>query len=320
MKWIKEWMGYLTSIAIVVVYVGMAVIGLTAKDKTVGEILAEGFIILALGLSLSRTLGYQGMSDGESDEVVVATKREHANEVKAVEPFWDESFDFCEKMNARALKQVRSDILKSRGLHYEDYFDENGGFKDVFLVIKDTDGEELITLKKTRNKALVEAIKIKITQITPTDLTTETSNRSDPLKRGRTKKSYALQSAVIDSINKVVTSVVGGIYGASFIGKDMGEIYYRIIIGVLLFALAMLKYYSSKSFIKGEHRERIITSIDWLIEFKNMHNNKELKRTLIPEVIVENKESEVTPNAILENSNDGRGTTQEAPILLHEAG
>jgi hypothetical protein len=67
--------------------------------------------------------------------------------------------------------------------------------------------------------------------------------------------------------------VFGGLYTASFIGADLGEIAYRVVIAIILLAFGVVKYYANYRYMVGENKERTVMATHWLKEFKTLHEN-----------------------------------------------
>lgn len=266
----RENMGYILSITIVIVYILTALMTINRTDQTVYDILANGFIILALGISLSNTLGQQGLNEGDKNQDVIDTKTKHSNAQTRTQPYWYEADMFCSIKNKNALRQERERMLNLNALKYDDYFDSEGIFIGEFL--PDDDNKRMNKMVKRKNKAIEYVMILEITQITPSDMIGESVKPNDPLGRGRTKKQYQIQTGSRDVISKVITSILGGVYVAQFLDVDWGEIIYRCIIAIMLLSFAVVKYYTNYRFIITENKDRIATSTKWLEEFEAMHD------------------------------------------------
>lgn len=266
----RENMGYILSALVVITYVATALMGLSETQKTVQQIIVDSFIILSLGITLSQTLGQQGLNEGDKNEDVKKTKEDNNAAQLRTQPFWFKANTFCQIKNKTALYHERERILNMNALKYEDYFDKDARYIGKLFDIKGAKKEK--KMLKRKNKAINYVTILKITQITPSDLITETVKKNDPLGRGRTIKEYRTQTAGIDIVMKVATAILGGLYTAQFLGADWGEIIYRIVLAVILLAFGIVKYYSNYRFIITENRSRIATSTHWLDEFETMNN------------------------------------------------
>lgn len=265
----REYVGYLLSLIVVITYVLTAIFTLSETGQSVQEILVSSFLIFILGVLLSNTLGHQGINDGERDEYVIKTRNEHAEQVAETQPFWHEVNDFCAFKNIQALRQERERILNFATLKYSDFFDKEDNFIGKF--IETPKNKQMKAVVKRQNQAIKKALRINITQITATDLITESAKANDPLARGRSKTQYQVQTNIQDVFGKVATAIFGGLYTAQFLGAEPGEIAYRLVIAVILLAFGVVKYYANYRFITSEHRERINIATHWLKEFKSLH-------------------------------------------------
>lgn len=263
----RDYIGYVLSLLVVVSYILTAIFALNNTGKSVTQIIVDSFIIFVLGVLLSNTMGHQGLNDGDYNEGVLQAKREHNEMLNLTEPFWYHTPEFCELKNKTALKQERTRILNYVSLRYTDYFDDDGVF--IGKLIPKTGNMDNFVIRQ--NKAIQQAIHLNITQITPSDLITESAKYNDPLGRGRSKQAYLVQSNAKDIATKVATGIFGGVYTARFIGADLGEIGYRIVIAVILLAFGVVRYYGNYRFVVSENKERTEMATHWLKEFKTLH-------------------------------------------------
>lgn len=271
----RDYIGYILSALVVTGYVLTAVFVLSDTGKTVTQIIVDSFIIFVLGVLLSNTMGHQGLNDGDQNESVIQVKLDHQNILNETQPYWYDTPAFCEFKNKTALKHERERILTFATLRYSDYFDDDGRFIGK-LIDKSTTMQKFV---ERQNQAIQKAIALEITQITPTDLITESAKPNDPLARGRSKSEYMIQSNLKDIVAKVATGIFGGVYTAQFIGADLGEIAYRIVIAIILLAFGVVKYYANFRFVIGENKDRTVMAIHWLKEFKTMSEQGKFKAT-----------------------------------------
>jgi hypothetical protein len=262
----RDYIGYILSVLVVLGYILTAIFVLSSTGKDVAQIIVDGFVIFVLGVLLSNTMGHQGLNDGDDNESVIQAKLDHVTILNLTEPFWQHTPTFCTIKNTTALKQERTRILNFATLRYTDYFDHDGRF--IGKLIPKTG--EMDAFVKKQNKAIHNAINLDITQITPADLITENAKANDPLARGRSKQTYMAQSTTKDMFTKIATGIFGGVYTAQFIGANMGEIGYRIVIAIILLAFGVVRYYANYRFVVNEHKDRIIMATHWLKEFKSM--------------------------------------------------
>jgi hypothetical protein len=264
----REYIGYILTLLVVLAYILTAIFNLSQTGNDLIEILASSFLIFILGIALSNTLGHQGMNDGEQNQDVKEVKQTHYETLVATQTYWHDTPKYCEFKNAQALQQERERILNFATLKYKDYYDKDARFIGTF--IDEPKDERFKSTVKKQNKAIKKSIDLIITQITPSDMITESSKPNDPLARGRSKSKYLVQQNTRDIFSKVATGIFGGIYTATFIGADVGTIAYRIVIAIVLLAFAVVRYYSNFRYVVSEYKERIEMSTHWLKEFKTM--------------------------------------------------
>lgn len=265
----REYMGYILSVLVVLGYILTAVFTLDETGRTVQEILVNSFIIFTLGVLLSNTMGLQGMHDGEQEGEVIDVKKQHADILLETQPHWHEIPKYCTYKNKQAIRQERERILNFATLRYQDFYNEDGQFIGNF--IPDPTDKYLQPMVKKQNQAIQNTIDLDITQITPTDLITESAKPNDPLARGRSKREYITQTNIKDLFGKVATAIFGGIYTASFLGADIGEIAYRVVIAIILLAFGILRYYMNFNYMINENKERVVMATHWLQEFHTLH-------------------------------------------------
>ena len=204
---------------------------------------------------------------------MVETKKDHDTLLLETQSYWHETPAFCELKNKNALRQERERILNFATLRYTNYFDNDGTFIGKYIDTPHLPKK----LVKRQNEAIDKALALKITQISPTDLITENAKPNDPLARGRSKSQYLVQSNLRDVFAKIATALFGGLYTAQFIGAELGEIAYRIVIAIILLAFGVVKYYANYRYMVNEHKERTVIATHWLKEFKTLHENGTFK-------------------------------------------
>ena len=163
---LKKNIGYMVVGLVSAIYIATSVITMGKTGKTFGEIMADGAVVLFLGVFVNRIFDLQGMMNGDREERVQETIRLHGEAVVRVSPYLDCLDKWCEEKNEEALKMQRTKILASEGMRYDDYFDEKGGAKP-FVVNKDRlkdkflRGDEIKRLRCFR-----KALRLKLTPLT----------------------------------------------------------------------------------------------------------------------------------------------------------
>jgi len=317
-EFFKENIGYIFSGIVVLVYIITALVTLTKTGKTVDQILVDGFIILALGVTLSNTLGQQGFIEGEKHPDYKEAKRIHQEKVNENQEIMPDSDLYCAFKNKQALRSERERLLNTSSLAYADYFTEEGKFIGA-LKEKPAEGPKTtLQLIEQQNHAIMRAVNLQITQITPSDLITESAKVNDPLARGRSKKAYTQSMLIMELVWKVSSALLGGLYTARLLAENRAELIYRSVLAFILLGFAIFKYYANYRYILTENVERIETSTQWIEEFRTMHKKGLLKRPDKPKPVPEPitvpepgkapepiKAADHTPAAAVENKPEG---------------
>lgn len=266
----KNNIGYFIVGLVCVIYIATALITVTETGKTISQIIADGAIVLFLGLFINRIFDLQGMMNGDRDERVQNTVRLHGETVVRISPYIDRLDDWCEIKNKEVLKIQRTKILAGAGMKYDDFFDKDGVAKTFTpdsekLKNKLTRGDELHRIKCYR-----KALRLKLTPLTASALTSEGGRKQDPYYLGRTKAQYETRAGVKDLIAKIGLACIFGYYGVELV-RDFSYaalIWTSLQVGIFL-AMGVIKMYLSYMFVIDEWRGRVIKKIDNLQAFEN---------------------------------------------------
>jgi hypothetical protein len=267
---LKKNIGYMVVGLVSAIYIATSVITMGKTGKTFGEIMADGAVVLFLGVFVNRIFDLQGMMNGDREERVQETIRLHGEAVVRVSPYLDRLDKWCEEKNEEALKMQRTKILASEGMRYDDYFDEKGGAK-LFVVNKDRlkdkflRGDEIKRLRCFR-----KALRLKLTPLTASGLTSEGGKKQDPYYLGRTKSQYERGATISDVITKVIIACLFGYYGAELVQDfSYADLIWKALQIGIFFITGVIKMYQSYMFVVDEYRGRIIKKIDNLQKFEN---------------------------------------------------
>lgn len=274
---LKKNIGYMVVGLLSAIYIATSVITMGKTGKTIGEIMADGAIVLFLGVFINRIFDLQGMMNGEREERVQDTIRMHGEAVVRISPYLDRLDGWCDEKNAEALKMQRTKILAGEGMRYDDYFDERGGAK-TFVVNKDRlkdkylRGDEIKRLRCYR-----KALRLKLTPLTASGLTSEGGKKQDPYYLGRTKSQYERGATISDIVTKVIIACLFGYYGAELVQDfSYADLIWKALQIGIFFITGVIKMYQSYMFIVDEYRGRIIKKIDNLQKFENHINSEKV--------------------------------------------
>lgn len=278
--------GYVAIFLLCALYLCVSFVSISKTGKTVGEIVADTALAFVFGICLNSVFELQGILDGDRDPRMIATSRLHAETIDRISPHIEELSDWCDAKNSTAMKMQRVRILASCGLKYDDCFTEDGvalpyvpanyrtsenliwwrRFKEEFRIFM---------AERSRYRCYEQAIKLSITPLTASVLTSEGGRPNDPFYLGRTKLEYERTQTVKTVITRVLTATIFGYYGASLIENFKWSSLVWVVLQIGIFAACgVISYYSAMMFVTDEYRGRIIKKIDNLQAFENFIKSK----------------------------------------------
>ena len=272
-EFLKKNIGYMVVGLVSAIYIATSVITMGKTGKTFGEIVADGAIVLFLGMFINRIFDLQGMMNGDREVRVQETIRLHGEAVVRISPYLDRLDKWCEDKNDEALKMQRTKILASEGMRYDVYFDEKGGAKP-FFVNKDRLKDKFLRVDEIKRlRCFRKALRLKLTPLTASGLTSEGGKKQDPYYLGRTKSQYERGATISDVITKVIIACLFGYYGAELVQDfSYADLIWKALQIGIFFITGVIKMYQSYMFVVDEYRGRIVKKIDNLQKFENYIN------------------------------------------------
>lgn len=263
-SFIEGSVGYLSAALVAIVYVAAGLLIPGVNDKSLIDIVREGVVGFAMGVSMNFCLSLQGILQGKRSAKMESTVTAHGEAVTAVEPHIHRLDGWCETQNRRALKQERARILMAAGLRYEDCFDGDGVPREMDFSILPVD------LRKMREKALKKATRLKLTPLSAASLTSEVGREGDPYYFGESVEHYQARTNAKDALSKLVIAAGLGYFSVDMmLSADVAALLWRGLYVVLLLALGVSKLLRSYLFITDTYRGGIIKRINHLQSFKN---------------------------------------------------
>lgn len=265
---IKNNAGYIAVAAVCAVYMATAFVTIGETGKTLGAIIAEGAVSFFLGTFITRLLDIQGLMLGEQDPKLIATHNEHSKIVVKISPNIDKLDEWCENMNAEALKISRVRILASAGMKYTEYFNETGEPKEFTFKKCKSLSERVKEL--LRYIAYKKALKPRLTPLSSSALTSEGGRVEDINYLGMTKSEYETRTGVRDILSKLALAGIFGYYGVDMLTNFSAAtlIWRALQVGIFLI-MGTIKLYRSYRFIIDDYRNRLIKKTDHLQKFDN---------------------------------------------------
>lgn len=294
-EFLSSCFGYIIVGITCVLYILTTVFVLNPTDKSIGQIIGEGILAFCMGVSINHLLSVQGILNGMKAEDTTKTMKLYSTTVEKISNKINLLGEWCHNKNSITYKRQRTKILARAGLKYGDCFYEDGTAK-FFVptynekpIIKDkeklknknTRKSEKIRIKslkrenkeakkeyKYKRKCYWQAVKLKLSELYPNDLTSEGGKKDDPNYLGETINSYLAINSIKDIVAKICLALVFGIYGIKLVESFswINFIWTGFQICTFL-CFGLLKMRTSYMFITNDYRGRIIKKIDNLEEF-----------------------------------------------------
>ena len=282
----KNSVGYIAIFLLCALYLCVSFITISKTGKTVVEIVADTALAFVFGVCLNSIFELQGMLDGDRDPRMLATSKLHAETIDRISPHIEELSDWCEKRNDEALKVQRVRLLASHGLKYNDCFDDDGVAlpytPGVYRTSENLSGwrkrkedKRIMKTERERYKCYERAVRLTITPLTASVLTSEGGKANDPFYLGRTKLEYEKAQTLKSVTTRILTAIIFGYYGASLIESFKWSSLIWVVLQIGIFAACgVISYYGALMFVTDEYRGRIIKKIDNLQAFENFIKSK----------------------------------------------
>jgi hypothetical protein len=305
---LMDWIGFIGSILLAGAYLAWGLINLKETGKSVMEIIGEAALIFALSQAMTLLLRIQGILLGKKSQAYTDTLSLFGDTVVKCAPIIEYGEEFVIEENRSALKQVRIQILSTKGMKYEDHFDEDGRFKDSFYVVSDKKNKLINKRIKDKNVALNNAVNARVTMLQFNDLTASDSHPSDPNYLGTTETQYLLSRSLMGILLGAATAILFSYYGYELIRDFKKEdlIYKAIQISFILI-IAIIQLLLSYLNVIGAIRNRMVRQINKLEKFYYQYSNIPKKKPLDIGKPVEKTE---LPNKSTEGSVSHEPTTK----------
>lgn len=298
-KIITQNLGYIAVALVCLIFMLTAFLEMGKTGKTIGEIITDGAVFFFLGCLVTRMFDLQGLSEGERDERVIRTLELHGQTVESISPYIEELDDWCDDKNEATLKMQRKKILARECLRYSDCFEDDGIAKPFVFDETKMKNKLLEREEKRRYRCYTKAVRLKLTPLSASDLTSEGGRPDDPNYLGRTKAQYESQTRTWDIFMRLGTAIVFGYYAVDLLDDfSYANIIWRALQVSMLLLMGSIRRNMSYSFMTDEYRSRIVKKIDFMQKFKNdmkkKHPEEAAESDPPPEVEENTKEKEST--------------------------
>lgn len=274
---LKKNIGNIITALICLIYLATSIVHIEESGRTVLQIIGESSIYFVMSSVVSKALSIQGQLIGESNPLVIATNELHSAIVVRISDYLDLLDGWCVIKNKENLKNQRLKILAINGMKYCDYFDEDGNAKPFEFKVPTNKKEKRI--QDAKYKAYCKALKLKLTQLTASELTSESSNKNDIYNFGRTRLQYGIQSTAIGLVWKIVLSFAVGYYGIKLVEDfSYANLIWKSLQVIAMLSFGLISLLQAVLFVVHELRSRTVRRIDILQMFEIYAINKKKEK------------------------------------------
>lgn len=235
-----------------------------SQDDVITLIMSMGFTYLfALYVAISmRRLGKKAGKESNSFVNALKYLAESKNAIKNILYLLPR---YVKHKNETTLEDVKKLFVEENGLLYALY---QKGYYNEPKIYKQ--------LSDKQKKVFSQINKIKITKLQPSDLLSEHSKGKskylDPLYLGKDEKTDAIQSNTQMAFSKAILPIITSYFAVQVVlGSSL--LWGAIQVAVILL-MGASHYMEGEDYILNELKNRQINKADLLIEFKNLHDNK----------------------------------------------
>lgn len=269
----KNSVGYIMSTLFTAAYIGLSILTIDRTGRSIGEIIGMGFVYYIYQIVLTSILRPQGLTNGKNDATYKDTAALHGEKVEAISddmhllPVW------CEKKNQENYREQRRKILASEALKYSDYFEDDGTVKNPYVL--DSSKMSLRWAnrfnrreEKRRYRAYRRAVKLKLTELDATSLTSGDKSKLDKYALPEGEKEFLGRKFLKDIIVKALPAILFGLYGVKEVADlNWAAFAWTVFQAITGFVSALAEMISSKHYIVYDVRTGMVKKIGWLDDF-----------------------------------------------------
>lgn len=265
-KVLKDSIPKLIIVAISIIYIVQGVFQFARRDVSLLEILGNILMATILGLTISDLFRKMGLTDGRKDNMFIESLKAYGKAKADATPYFDKLSSWCDYKNVQELEEARRDIIQRAGLNWKAY--KFGYYK-----------EHTEKLTQDQIMALTKADKCRIAKLIPQELLSDfDKTKLDHNKFGQGVRSYKFMDMSSETLSKILTGVVFGLYSLKPVVLDeatlSGMLWNTFQMGMWLI-FGITRYFNAFSFIVDEYRQsHIISKTEYINEFVvTMQNN-----------------------------------------------
>lgn len=273
MRILKNSIGYIMATVFTVAYIALSILKIDKTGRTIDEIVGDGFKYYIYQIVLTALLRPQGLANGRNDEEYIKTAELHEKKVEEISENMNYLPVWCEKKNQENYKKQRTKILASESLKYSDYFQDDG----TVIADYEIDSSKMSLrwknrftrrAEKRRYKAYRRAVKLKLSELEATSLTSSDKAKEDVYALPESEKEFLGRKFLIDIVKRTLPAILFGLYGF----KEAADLNWAAFAWTVFQAVtglvsAIAEMITSKHYIVNDVRTGMVKKIGWMDVF-----------------------------------------------------
>ena len=300
--WIKKRMGWIVVIGASALFVFKEGLDFSRTGDDIVTIILGMALTYLFTIYISISLRNMGKKSGKESATFISALTYMSSSKKDIKEILYLLPRFCKYKNETTLEEVKMLFIEENGLSHDLWlkgYYNNDGIKET-LTDKELD-------------ALKEVTEIKITMLSPSGLLTEhsksKSKHQDPLYLGVSELENTKKSTKMMAVTKLLLPLITG-YMAVQVVLGQNLIWGAIQVGIILL-MGITHYMEGEDYITSELKNRYLGKANFLIEFKNLFDNKNDIFKVEQEVMKELDEKLETEPEVQEIAKDNKGIHRE---------
>lgn len=252
---IRNNMHYLIIGLISFIYILYSLVTIDKSGKSVIQIVSEGLIALAMGVSITSILSFKGLSAGMQSKQYLKSQNDYDKQINIANDKIDRLEEWCENKTKRIIKRKQTMILTRACLSYESF--TNRKYLDMELT-------------KEQKKAIRKSYNVKVYGLTADELVSDCTENEATDKPYETLNSYKARRFKRTLLTKIIFALIFGYYTVKMItDPNLANVIWHAFQIALWIALGFMEYMNSCSFITGTYSNQLKRKKRYLEEFNN---------------------------------------------------
>lgn len=240
------------------------------KVQTLETLISSFSILFICFIFIDRLQYRKGRAKGEESEKYINVQKKHSDIINSLKDNQIVKLrEFCILMKEKADKELKTEILKTAGLAYDQYE------KEKYISKSNKEISSITSITKKQQRAIIKANKINCKTLKESELFSENKTRSNvEYDLGSNKNNLEIKNAIQNIIQSVIATILACVCALN-LSEDFHWtmfIWYLLQLSLLLFK-CISTYMTGYRDITERIYNRIIKKIDILRKFNIWYEN-----------------------------------------------